>query len=447
MLSIGAACRGFPVCGCWTQKGKCRYYNVKGENTMTNKEKNSTKMNTKIWYLDNIRFILAIFVVAWHAANAYIGTGWTVTETDTSSVVYGLKTFFDAITMPLFFYISGYFALASIKKRGSASFLKAKVKTIVIPWLLVVSFLTPLIYMLGKIATHSLNTGYFDVWKGHMYRLLQFDFGVITDGFYQRYMWFLSVLFTLHVIFAMMYYISQKWFNKDLTSLQGRVFTKRSTLTFVAQVACFTLFPMMAVILSIMMFTDSSDPETFFSVFNVIQFQASRLPIYIVYFILGILTCRNSWFERGLFKNRTLWNTLFAVTGVIYLSLMNVFANSLPEEAFGFLFVLSINFFIVSTLGFALSNAKVYLDTPLLGNGEITSHAYNIYILHYIPVHLMQLAFLSFMSIPLLVKFMCVTVIGLVVSLVTSQYVLKPYPKLTVAIGIISTLVTFVIIH
>ena len=100
---------------------------------MSNKEKNTTKrMDTKIWYLDNIRFILAVFVVAWHAANAYIGTGWTVTETHTSSVVYGLKTFFDAITMPLFFYISGYFALSSIKKRGSASFLKTKVKTIVI---------------------------------------------------------------------------------------------------------------------------------------------------------------------------------------------------------------------------------------------------------------------------------------------------------------------------
>jgi hypothetical protein len=204
---------------------------------------------------------------------------------------------------------------------------------------------------------------------------------------------------------------------------------------------------MMGVLLSIIFFTDSPDPESFFSVFNVIQFQASRLPIYIVYFILGILTSRNYWFDRELFSNRKLWNTLFAVTGVIYLSLMNVFANSLPEEAFGFLFILCINVFIISTLGFALSNAKVYLDKPLLGSGEISSHAYNIYIMHYIPVHLLQLALLNVMSIPLLVKFMCVTVIGLVVSLVTSQYVLKPYPKLTVAIGSISTLVMFVIIN
>jgi hypothetical protein len=413
---------------------------------MMNKENNTMKkIYTKIWYLDNIRLILATFVVAWHAANAYIGTGWTVTETETSSVVYGIKTFFDAITMPLFFYISGYFALSSIKKRGSASFLKTKVKTIVIPWILVLLLITPVIDLIGKIAAHSLDTGYFDVWKGHMYRMLQFDFGIITDGFYQRYMWFLSVLFTFHVIFAIVYHFSQTWFKKDL--VHARMFTTRSTLTFAAKVACLTLFLMMAVILSIMVFTDAPDPESFFSVFNVIQFQASRLPIYIVYFIMGILTRRNSWFERGLFENRTLWNTVFAITGVLYLGLMNVFAKSLPEEAFGFLFTLSINVFIVSGLGFALSNATVYWDTPLPGNGEISSHAYNIYILHYIPVHLMQLALLNVVSIPLVVKFLCVTVIGLVASLVASKYLLKPYPKLTAALGIISTLVMFVIIN
>jgi hypothetical protein len=404
-------------------------------------------MSKKIWYFDNIRFILAIFVVAWHAANAYIGIGWPVQETNTSSVVYGLKTFFDAITMPLFFYISGYFALPSIKKRGSVSFIKTKVRTIFIPWMIVLLLVVPFLEMIGRISTHSLNTGYFDLWKWQMTRMLGFDFGIITDGFYQRYMWFLSVLFTFQVIFAIIYQNSQKWFNEDMTSLQARVFTNRSTLTLVTKVAFLTLIPMMAVLLSILILTDSPEPEPFFSVFNVIQFQASRLPIYIVYFILGIFTSRNYWFDRGLFENRKLWNTLFAVTGVIYLSGMNVLVNFLPEEVSALLFILSINFFIISTLGFALSNAKVYLDKPLLGNGGISSHAYNIYIVHYIFVHLLQLACLGLSSVPLLIKFICVTVIGLVLSIATSQYLLKPYPKLTVAIGIISTLVMFVIIN
>jgi hypothetical protein len=126
---------------------------------------------------------------------------------------------------------------------------------------------------------------------------------------------------------------------------------------------------------------------------------------------------------------------------------MNVLVDFLPEEVSALLFILSINFFIISTLGFALANAKEYLDKPLLGNGGTSSHAYNVYIVHYIFVHLLQLAFLSLRSVPLLIKFICVTVIGLVLSIVTSQYLLKPYPKLTVAIGIISTLVMFVIIN
>jgi glucan biosynthesis protein C len=404
-------------------------------------------MKKKIWYLDNIRLILAVFVVAWHAANAYIGGDWPVLETNTSAVIYGLKTFFDAITMPLFFYLSGYFVLSSIKKRGSVSFIKTKVKTILIPWIIVLLLVIPFIEMIGKIANDSLNTGYFDLWKWQMNRMLYLYFGIITDGFYQRYMWFLSVLFSFHLIFAIIYQINHKWFNKDTASLQAKAFTNRSALIWVNKIACLTLILMLAAILSIMIFTDSPTPEPFFSVFNVIQFQASRLPIYIVYFILGILTARSYWFDRDLFANRKLWNTLFAITGAIYLSVMNVFVNLIPDEVFGLLFTFSINFFIISTLGFALSNAKVYLDKPLFGNGEISSHAYNIYIIHYIPVYVLQLALLSFSSVPLLVKFSCVTLIALVLSIITSQYLLKPNPRLTVVIGIILTLIMFVVIN
>lgn len=403
-------------------------------------------MKKKVWYLDNMRLILAVFVVAWHAANAYIGGDWPVLETNTSAAIYGLKTLFDAITMPLFFYLSGYFVLSSIKKRGSVSFIKTKVKTILIPWIIVLLLVIPFIEMIGKIANDSLNTGYFDLWKWQMNRMLDLYFGIITDGFYQRYMWFLSVLFALQVIFAIAYQINHKWFNKDTASLQAKAFTNRSALIWVTKIACLTLILMLAAILSIMIFTDSPTPEPFFSVFNVIQFQASRLPLYIVYFILGILTARSYWFDRDLFANRKLWNTLFAITGAIYLSVMNVFVNLTPDEVFGLLFTLSINFFIISTLGFALSNAKVYLDKPLFGNGVISSHAFNIYIIHYIFVYVLQLAFLSFSSVPLLVKFSCVTLMGLILSIITSQYLLKPHPKLTVAIGIILTLVMFVVI-
>lgn len=400
-------------------------------------------MKKKIWYLDNIRFILAIFVVAWHAANAYIGGRWPILETDTSSVVYGIKTFFDAVTMPFFFYISGYFALVSIRKRGSSSFLKTKVKTILIPWIVVLLLIVPFIELLAQISTQSLAVGYFDLWKWQINRIFAFDFGFISDGYYQRYMWFLSVLFAFQAIFALVYRFSKKWLNKDLASLQSRLFTTKSTLTWVVKVAFIALLPMMTVILLTIFFTDSPDPEAFFSVFNVIQFQASRLPVYIVYFVLGILTYRNQWIRRDLFTNRRLWNTLFVITGVIYLIWMNLFANIVPDELFGPLFILFINFFIVSALGFTLSNAKIYLDRPLFGNGEITSHAYNIYILHYIFVHLLQLALLNFVAIPLLVKFVLVTTIGLVLSVLASKYLLKPQPRLTVAIGLLSTILLF----
>jgi fucose 4-O-acetylase-like acetyltransferase len=403
-------------------------------------------MNKKIWYLDNIRLILAIFVVAWHSANAYIGiANWPVSEKSTSVVINGLKTFFDAITMPLFFYISGYFAFTSIRKHASKLFIKAKIKTILIPWILVILLITPFIEMIGRISQHQLDIGYFELWKWQINRILQFDFGIITDGFYQRYMWFLSLLFTFFVILAIFYKANNKWFYKNTTYLLNKKYTASAILKFVIKVACLTLFIMTSILLSILIFTKSSDPEPFVSVFNIIQFQATRLPIYIVYFVLGLLTYRNHWFERDFLKNRKLWNILFIITGVFYISITNIFVNLIPLEIYGFLFLISINFFIISTLGFALTNAKKYLDKPLFGAEELTSHAFNIYIIHYIYVHVLQLAFLNFGFIPLLIKFVFVTIISILLSFVTSRYLMKPYPKITIAIGISLTIIMFII--
>ncbi|MBN2267142.1 MAG: acyltransferase family protein [Candidatus Babeliaceae bacterium] len=292
-------------------------------------------MRKKVWYFDNIRLLLTIFVVMWHAANAYIGSGnWPVVEAQTSIIVYGIKTILDAITMPLFFYIAGFFALPSLKKRGAFVFMKAKIATILVPWILVLVFIIPVIEMIGKITRQTLDGGYFDVWIWQMRRMFDVYFGIISGGFYQRYMWFLSVLFTFFVFLGVAYRIRPHWFNTDTSYLLKNLFTKRSLLKLVATVVCVTSVPMLGVILSLMIFADSPEPEPFFSVFNLLQFQSSRFLIYLTYFLLGILTYRNKWIERGLLTHRTVWNIVFAITGIAYFSLTNIMVSFMPAEVF-----------------------------------------------------------------------------------------------------------------
>ena len=149
---------------------------------------------------------------------------------------------------------------------------------------------------------------------------------------------------------------------------------------------------------------------------------------------------------RGLFSNRKLWNTCFAISGVFYLITINFLITILPEEIFGLLFIITISFFIASSLGFSMSFFKAHLNKPIFGNDKISSHAFNIYILHYIYVHLLQLAFLHVVSFPLFVKYILVTCISLIISYITSLYALKPYPKATAITAILLTVVLFIFV-
>ncbi len=399
-------------------------------------------MNQTIWYFDNLRFLLAAFVVMWHAANAYTGTGgWPISETEGSAFVYGFKTLLDAITMPLFFYISGYFAFPSLQKKGVRDFIKAKFWRILVPWALSLLLIVPFVEWVSRMATGALAQDYLGVWIWQMNRMLDPHLGFVGNGFYQRYMWFLSLLFGFYMLLVLVYKLSPSWFNTDRSELLQLSFKKARSYKFIVTVLGVTVLPMFVVILLVLIIGKSSSPEPFISVFNVFQFQSSRLLIYLTYFTLGILTGRNLWIERGLFNHRRLWTVVFTLSASLYFVLMNVLAPIIPDEIFGMLFVLFINLFIVSALGISIALCKKYWDAPSFGNGVYASHAFNIYILHYVFVYLLQWWLLSFESVPLVVKFLSVSVLALSLSYFVSRYIMKPYPKRMVIIGVVISLV------
>jgi hypothetical protein len=88
---------------------------------------------------------------------------------------------------------------------------------------------------------------------------------------------------------------------------------------------------------------------------------------------------------------------------------------------------------------------KRYFNKPIIWDKNMPSHAFNIYILHYPIVHIFQALFLEAVSVPYSIKFIIVTIVSLVLSYVFSKFVMKPYPKIAVSIGIIGTLLLFVI--
>ena len=164
-----------------------------------------TENENRVIFFDNLRCLFVLFVILEHSSNAYRKLiWWPVADKDTSILAGWVAAFSDAFAMPLLFYIAGYFAILTIKKRTTSSFFKGKLKRLGIPWLLcilTVCPVLPLIYHLTRDGL-SLSMSYWDLWiillknaaELNVRLIVSMNELMVNNQFYQRYMWFLSLL-------------------------------------------------------------------------------------------------------------------------------------------------------------------------------------------------------------------------------------------------------------
>jgi len=100
----------------------------------------------RLYFLDNLRAFVIMLVIVLHASityMAYAPVWWYVLNPQNSLFFTMLVLLIDVPIMQIMFFISGYFAMPSLQKRGSASFLKDKCIHIGIPWVLVPCYWRP----------------------------------------------------------------------------------------------------------------------------------------------------------------------------------------------------------------------------------------------------------------------------------------------------------------
>ena len=112
---------------------------------------NSFTMNTtsRLWYIDNLRIFLISLVVLHHFAITYGAPGsWYYNETEAGfPEIIPLLLFVltnQSFFMGMFFFISAFFILPSLKRKGTAKFLKDRFIRLGIPLLLFYFILSPL---------------------------------------------------------------------------------------------------------------------------------------------------------------------------------------------------------------------------------------------------------------------------------------------------------------
>jgi glucan biosynthesis protein C len=105
----------------------------------------------RLFFIDNIRWLMIVFVVIMHAAVTYSNLGsWYYTEPmelgTASLAFFGIyQSFTQAYSMGLLFFIAGYFVPRSFDRKGFSKFLRGRAVRLGIPTLIYMLFINTII--------------------------------------------------------------------------------------------------------------------------------------------------------------------------------------------------------------------------------------------------------------------------------------------------------------
>ncbi|MGD8563441.1 MAG: acyltransferase family protein [Desulfarculaceae bacterium] len=402
----------------------------------------------RLIFFDNLRYLLVLFVVVEHSANAYNGLNWwPVAESEASFLAQGLSAFSDVFAMPLLFYIAGYFALPNLQKKGVSGFLVGKLKRLGIPWLVCILTICPILPLIYHYTRNglSLSQSYGDLWLELMHKALEFNVGVIpslnqlmaSNQFYQRYMWFLSLLLLFFLGFALLYALGREWLDAPDKAWEKRSATARSTLVMLLCIGGLTTllsFPSVGLMMALT--PKLHNPEPFFSLGNLIQFRPSRFFFYLIYFGLGVITYRNKWIQRGWFPgNLKTWMVSFALLLAAFLVAVTLLRSAPPElkGIYAPVYFFVLNFLCAACLGLSLAWGLRYWNHPNARDRSLAANSYNIYLSHYVFVVTAQLILFPLTAVPATLKFLMVAASSGVLAYVSSRWLISSHPRLAVA--------------
>ncbi|MDJ0751870.1 MAG: acyltransferase family protein [Ardenticatenaceae bacterium] len=238
----------------------------------------------RLHFLDNLRTLIIFFVVVVHTSGLYLmGDTWSwfwIVEDPSNNSVSGLIFLvLDIFLMATLFFISGYLAPPSLKKKSPGEFFWSKFRRLIIPWLIAVLTLIPLykvIFLYSRGLPQENWTTYFH----------------ITNPNSQNWLWFLPVLFLFNIIYVVM---------SESKSKLPKISFRWAVLT------TFVVGYLYSVGMSLYGLSG-------WTLTPLLDFQNERILIYFMFFLLGILGYRLRIFDekpqsRALFiaVNLTSW--------------------------------------------------------------------------------------------------------------------------------------------
>ncbi len=350
-----------------------------------------TAPTSRIYFLDNLKILLAVLVVLDHAAQPYGPGGAWVIPSEAGSYIDNLVLsmfliFVPAFFMGLFFMISAYFVPASLGRKGAVKFMKDRLVKLGVPILIFMIAVFPVmgILLLGQ--------------------------PLISLG----HLWFLALL----LIFSAAYVAY--WLVKKPTSYVKKAFPGNATiLAFIMAMALITFM------VGILWPINDWVPFGLFEPYHLAQ--------YAMLFAAGIIAYREGWIDTIPKAAAKLWSRVAILITILLLFVLIVNSDIL---SFGGLSLWSLLgsiwvAFVCASMSIALlALFKDRFNSQGPMSKALANNAFTVYLIH-IPIIIILQILLIGLAIDPLIKFAIVGAVGIPLSFAISHYVIRrlPYAK------------------
>jgi fucose 4-O-acetylase-like acetyltransferase len=381
-------------------------------------------MKNRVLWIDYLRSSIIILVVAHHSALAYTTFAKFNKEAyimSTNPVVdvqrwIGLDIFVffnDIFMMSLMFLISGVFVSASLQKKGSISFLNDRFRRLFIPFIFGVTILMLLAYYPSYYLAHGQNNI-----KDYIIDFFTVEHWPVGPP------WFIWVLFSFNLVFALVFPFIKGILNKLSESLLI-LKTKPFKLLFIWFLITWIIYVPLRLIFG---------PDSWTGL-GPFDFQKSRLLLYFGYFIFGTVI-GSTPFEKGLFSDDSAfmkkWPTWISFCVLIFLILLIIdepFRRLTGTKQMNVIHVQLIYSIVyvssctLSCIAF-LTAFKALVKSSKFWMDSLVANSFSIYLIHYVFIVWCQYVLLS-LNISAIIKVFVTFWVVLSVSWLVSYLIRK----------------------
>src|SRR5664280_358788 len=381
-------------------------------------------MKNRVLWIDYLRSSIIILVVAHHSALAYTTFAKFNKEAyimSTNPVVdvqrwIGLDIFVffnDIFMMSLMFLISGVFVSASLQKKGSISFLNDRFRRLFIPFIFGVTILMLLAYYPSYYLAHGQNNI-----KDYIIDFFTVEHWPVGPP------WFIWVLFSFNLVFALVFPFIKGILNKLSESLLI-LKTKPFKLLFIWFLITWIIYVPLRLIFG---------PDSWTGL-GPFDFQKSRLLLYFGYFIFGTVI-GSTPFEKGLFSDDSAfmkkWPTWISFCVLIFLILLIIdepFRRLTGTKQMNVIHVQLIYSIVyvssctLSCIAF-LTAFKALVKSSKFWMYSLVANSFSIYLIHYVFIVWCQYVLLS-LNISAIIKVFVTFWVVLSVSWLVSYLIRK----------------------